>query len=111
MDHTNDKTLVDERVQSSSREASRVVTPTVTGNTECEESDRGQRQSIHQSNPIPTTDGQGQKLSKKLVRQDREGRRRAVCVSRGGRTSTNKIPFVNLYDPRVHGGRSVARSA
>ena len=42
-DHTNDKTLDDERLQTRSKESSRVVTPAVTGKTNCEESDRGQR--------------------------------------------------------------------
>ena len=45
MDHKIDEARDDERVQISSKESSRVVTPIVTGKTDCEESDWGQRRS------------------------------------------------------------------
>ena len=45
-EHTNDVTQDDERVQTMSKESSRVLTPTVTGRIDCEEPDRGQRRSI-----------------------------------------------------------------
>ena len=41
MDHTNDKTLDDERVQTWSKEPSRVVDPIVKRKNDCEESDWG----------------------------------------------------------------------
>ena len=58
--HTNDKILDDERVQTKPKESSRVVTPTVAGTTDCEESDRGQRRSIYQPDAIPTMGSDGQ---------------------------------------------------
>ena len=63
-DHTNDKTLDDERMQTRSKESSRVVTLTVTGKTDCEECDRGQRRSTHQPDAISNMDGEGEKQSK-----------------------------------------------
>ena len=78
MDHTNDKTLDDERVQTWSKEPSIVVKPIVKRNTDCEESDRGQRRPIHQSDAIPTRDGDGQKQSRnqsdKIARDEEERR-------------------------------------
>ena len=62
-EHTNDETQDDERVQTMSKESSRVVTPTVTGRIDCEEPDRGQRRSIDQPDAISTMDGDGQKQS------------------------------------------------
>ena len=58
--HTNDKILDDERVQTKPKASSRVVTPMVAGRTDCEESDRGQRRSIYQSDGIQTMDSDGQ---------------------------------------------------
>ena len=63
MEYTNDETLDDNRMQTRSRKASRVVTPLVTGKTDCEEYDRGQRRSIYQPGAIPTMDGGVQKQS------------------------------------------------
>ena len=63
-DYKNDKTLDDERVQTRSKESSRVVTLTVTGKTDCEECDRGQRRSTHQPDAISNMDGEGEKQSK-----------------------------------------------
>ena len=58
-DHTIDDARDDERVQTSSKEGSIVVTPIVTGNTDCEESDRGQRRPIYQSDTTLAMYGEG----------------------------------------------------
>ena len=58
-EHTNEKTQDDERLQTGSTRVIRVVTPTVTGKSNCEESDRGQRQSVHQSDVIYAMDADG----------------------------------------------------
>ena len=63
-DHTNDQTLDDNHIPTGSRESSRVVTPTVTGKTDCEKYDRGQRISIHQPDAISNMDGKEQKQSR-----------------------------------------------
>ena len=59
--HTYDKILDNERVQTTPKGFSRVMTPTVTGRTDCEESDRTKRRFIYQPYAIPTMDGDGQK--------------------------------------------------
>ena len=63
-EHTNDETQDDERVQTMSKESSRVATPTVTGRIDCEKPDRGQRRSIDQPDAISTMDDVGQKQSR-----------------------------------------------
>ena len=62
--HTNDKTLDDERAQTGSKECSRVVMPTVTGKTDFEEYDRGQIISTHQPDAISNMVGKEQKQSR-----------------------------------------------
>ena len=64
-EHTNDETQDDERVQTMSKESSRVAAPTVAGRIDCENPDRGQRRSIDQPDAISTMDGDGQKQSRK----------------------------------------------
>ena len=62
-ERTNNETQDDENVQIRSKKASGVVTPAVTGKTDCKKFDRGQRRPIHQSDATPTRYGEGQKQS------------------------------------------------
>ena len=63
MEHTNDKTQYDERVQTGSTRVSRVMTPTQTVKSYCKAYDRAQRRSVYQSDVISAMEGGGQKQS------------------------------------------------
>ena len=63
-DHTNDMMLDDEGVHTKSQKSSIVITPDVTGKTDCEEWDQRHRRSIHPSDEIPIIFGDEQNQSK-----------------------------------------------
>ena len=91
-EHTNDETQDDERVQTMSKESSRVATPTVTGRIDCEKPDRGQRRSIDQPDAISTMDGDGQKQSRNQSDEIAN-----VCVSRTQKSGVCSLRKMFIY--------------
>ena len=92
-EHTNYKTQDDERVQTGSKRASRVVTPTVTGKSSCEESEGWKRRSVYQSDVISAMDGDGQNSPEISLTISRRTEESGVC-------NTGKMYIYQLMLPR-----------